>query len=142
MNRSFNGGARVHRGLRLTPTSELIGAHAPRQLRPRGLTGMASTQRGASGEPHQGLWRPTQRRGKASDKEERTTLVVLGVGLVEAQRGEAEVGRGVVGCYSARGAFYRPGGSGGGGEAAGGGGFLILVGFNIESGRGVEEAPT
>jgi hypothetical protein len=26
--------------------------------------------------------------------------------------------------------------------AAGGGGFLILVGFNIESGRGVEEAPT
>jgi hypothetical protein len=53
-----------------------------------------------------------------------------------------KVGRGVVGCYSARGAFYRPGGSGGGGEAAGGGGFLILVGFNIESGRGVEEAPT
>jgi hypothetical protein len=51
-----------------------------------------------------------------------------------------KVGRGVVGCCSARRAFYRPGGSGGGGEAASGGGFLIPVGFDIESGRGVDEA--
>jgi hypothetical protein len=29
-----------------------------------------------------------------------------------------------------------------GGEAAGGGGFLIPVGFNIDSGRGVDEAPS
>jgi hypothetical protein len=42
-----------------------------------------------------------------------------------------------VGCCSARGAFYRPGGSGGGGEAAGGGGFLIPISFDIELWRGV-----
>jgi hypothetical protein len=29
-----------------------------------------------------------------------------------------------------------------GGEAANGGGFLIPVSFNIESGRGVDEAPS
>jgi hypothetical protein len=51
-----------------------------------------------------------------------------------------KVERGAVGCCSARAAFYRPGGSGG--EAAGGGGFLIPVGFDIELGRGVDEAPS
>jgi hypothetical protein len=70
MNRSFDGGSWVHRGLRLTPASELAEAHAPGWLWPRGLAGTASTQRGASGEPHRGLWRPAQRRGKAGDKEE------------------------------------------------------------------------
>jgi hypothetical protein len=29
-----------------------------------------------------------------------------------------------------------------GGEAANGGGFLIPIGFDIESGRGVDEAPS
>jgi hypothetical protein len=53
---------------------------------------MASTQRGASGEPHRDLWRPARRRGKAGDKEERTAVVVLGVGRLEALRGEAESG--------------------------------------------------
>jgi hypothetical protein len=91
-NQSFDGGSRVHRGLRLTPASELVGAHAPGRLRPRGLTGMDSTQRWASKEPHRGLWRPARRRGKAGDKEERTAVVVLGVGRVEAQRGNAESG--------------------------------------------------
>jgi hypothetical protein len=40
---------------------------------------------------------------------------------------------GVVRCCSMKGAFYRLG------EAADGGGFLIPVGFDIESGRGVYE---
>jgi hypothetical protein len=34
MNRSFNGGSRVHRGLSLTLASVLIGAHAPGHLWP------------------------------------------------------------------------------------------------------------
>jgi hypothetical protein len=53
-----------------------------------------------------------------------------------------KVGRGAVGCCSARCAFYKPRGSGGGGEAADGGGFLIPIGFDIESVRGVDEAPS
>jgi hypothetical protein len=53
-----------------------------------------------------------------------------------------KVGQGAVGCCSARGAFYRPGRQWRGGEAAGDGGFLIPVGFDIESGRGVDEAPS
>jgi hypothetical protein len=53
-----------------------------------------------------------------------------------------KVGRGAVGCCSARGAFYRPGRQWSGGEAAGGGGFLIPVGFNIEFWRGVDEMPS
>jgi hypothetical protein len=63
-------------------------------------------------------------------------VMVLGVGRVQ------KVGRGVVGCCSARGAFYRPGMQWRGGEAIGGGGFLIRVGFDNESGRGVDEAPS
>jgi hypothetical protein len=53
-----------------------------------------------------------------------------------------KVGRGAVGCCSARGAFYRPGRQWRGGEAADGGGFLIPIGFEIESGRGVDEVPS
>jgi hypothetical protein len=55
-----------------------------------------------------------------------------------------DVARGVVRCCYTKGAFYRPGEAveGRGGEAAGGGGFLIPVGFDIESGRGVDEVPS
>jgi hypothetical protein len=46
------------------------------------------------------------------------------------------------GCCSARGAFYRLGRQWRGGVAVGGGGFLIPIDFDIESGSGVDEAPS
>jgi hypothetical protein len=64
--------------------------------------------------------------------------------LVTRQMGRGRVkqgaARGVVRCCGTKGAFYRLGEAVEGREAAGGGGFLIPVGFNIESGRGVDEA--
>jgi hypothetical protein len=60
---------------------------------------------------------------------------------MEARRGEAESGMrcGGVGCYSARGSFYRPSG-----RAEGlGGGWPVMefnsTGFSNEMGRGVDE---
>jgi hypothetical protein len=142
MNWSFDGGSRVHRGLRLTPVSELVGSHARGWLRPRGLAGMASTQRGASGEPHRGLlqWLDGEVRPVTKRNELRWWCSVWG----EWRHREVKqkVGRGAVGCCSARGAFYRPGRQWRGGEAAGSGGCLIPVGFDIESGRVVDKAPS
>jgi hypothetical protein len=98
---------------------------------------MASTQRGQAGNLTEvfgdrldGEVRPATKRN-----ERRWWCSVWG----EWRHREAKqkVGRGAVGYWSARGAFYRPERQWRGGEATDGGGFLIPVGFNIESGRGV-----
>jgi hypothetical protein len=68
----------------------------------------------------------------------------LGVGQMEARRGEAESGMryGGVGCCSARGSFYRPSG----GAEGSGGGWPVMefnsTGFSNEMGRGVDETPS
>jgi hypothetical protein len=62
----------------------------------------------------------------------------------EWRHGEAKqrVGRGAVGCCSARGSFYRPSG---GAEGSGGGWPVMefnFTGFSNEMGRGVDEMPS
>jgi hypothetical protein len=67
MNQLFNGGSRVHRGLRPMPTFELTGALAPGLLWPQGLTEMAPTRRGASGDPHHKLQQQQGDEDRADD---------------------------------------------------------------------------
>jgi hypothetical protein len=55
MNAVIRVSSTVHRGLRLTPASELAGAHTPGWLRPWGFYEVTSTRRGSSREPHQGF---------------------------------------------------------------------------------------
>jgi hypothetical protein len=100
----------VHRGLQLTPASELVGAHTSGWLRPRGLDGVTSTQRGSGGEPHRGLHGPAWWRGEADSGRERTVAVKLG-GEISQQRMEQFELRNETGecCGCSRGALYRSG---------------------------------
>jgi hypothetical protein len=76
----------------------------------------------------------------------RWTKTAVGWSLVrgEWRHGEVKqrVGRGAVGCCSARGSFYRPSG----GAEGLGGGWLVMefnsADFGNEMGRGVDETPS
>jgi hypothetical protein len=92
---------------------------------------------------HRAVWWPARWRGEAGGEEEETTALELSVGRLGAWRSETRSGTrcGEVLWYE-RGLLYVWGGNGGEGRRLVGEVSFNLIGFNIESGRGVDAAPS
>jgi hypothetical protein len=87
MNTVNRASTTVHHGLRLTPASELAGAHTPGWLRPQRLDRVTSTQRGQAG------ILTTSFNSSEVMRIGPTTMDQSGGGL-ELDEGQYEVGRG------------------------------------------------